>query len=146
MFSSPVRLALLLLLLFNTACSVYSVPGQRPAPVEQPAPVVGGDITDATPATPVDTGTSSTATHSSAYQSLLSKAENAADRGDYAGALALLERAHRLDPDSAEIYLAMARVHCEKGDQQQCRAVAERGLLYCEGAEQCSALRRLSAG
>ena len=143
---SPLRLALLAPLLFNTACSVYSVPGQGPAPVEEPAPVVDSKQPDQAPATPVDTGTSSGSGHSSAYGSLLIKAESAADRGDYEQALSLLERAHRLDPDSGEIYLAMARVHCEKGDRQQCRAVAERGLLYCQGREQCAALRQLSAG
>ena len=55
-------------------------------------------------------------------------------------ALALLERAQRIEPDSAEIYVATARTHKAKGDAGQARAVAERGMLYC-GGTQCEALR-----
>lgn len=78
---------------------------------------------------------------SSAYQSLLDQAGQARARGDYEQALALLERAQRIDPDSAAIYLAMARTHAARGDSGQARATAERGLLYCTGRSQCDALR-----
>jgi Tfp pilus assembly protein PilF len=78
---------------------------------------------------------------SAAYQPLLDKAEQASDRGDYEQALALLERAQRIDPGSAEIYLGMARTHQASGDSAQARATAERGLLYCSGTTQCNALR-----
>ncbi len=56
----------------------------------------------------------------------------------------MLERAQRIDPDSAEIYLAMARTHQASGDTSQARAVAERGLLYCNGRAECDALRGLA--
>jgi len=140
------RLALVLPLVFASACSVYSVPGQDPAPVDQGQPTTSTEPAPAKPATPVDTGDNATPDHGSAYAGLLQRADAAADKGDYEQALALLERAHRLDPDSGEIYLAMAQVHCRKGDMQQCRAVAERGLLYCQGRDQCRALRDLSSG
>jgi Tfp pilus assembly protein PilF len=55
--------------------------------------------------------------------------------------LALLERALRIDPDSAEVYLEMAKTHHAGGDRAQARATAERGLLYCSGSTQCDALR-----
>ena len=42
-------------------------------------------------------------------------------------ALALLERAQRIDPDSAQIYLAMARTHEASGDGSQARATANAG-------------------
>ena len=54
---------------------------------------------------------------------------------------ALLERAQRIDPGSADIYLALAETHQARGDLSQARATAERGLLYCNGASQCGALR-----
>ena len=40
-----------------------------------------------------------------------------------------------------EIYLAMAATHQARGDISQARAVAERGLLYCNGTRECDALR-----
>jgi Tfp pilus assembly protein PilF len=78
---------------------------------------------------------------SAAYQPLLDKAARATASGDYAQALALLERAQRIDPDSAEIYLSMAKTHKASGDMAQSRATAERGLLYCQGNGECEALR-----
>ena len=65
----------------------------------------------------------------------------AARQGDYEQSLALLERAQRIDPDNAQIYLGMARTHRARGDSAQARATAERGLLYCEGKAECDALR-----
>jgi Tfp pilus assembly protein PilF len=98
----------------------------RPPPVQKPAP------TPPRPATP---------SASAAWRPLVEKAEQAADRGDYEQALALLERAQRIDPDSSEVYLAMARTHAAKGDAAQARATAERGLLYCATEAECNALR-----
>ena len=96
--------------------SVKTVPGKAPAPAPAPA--------------------------TAAYQPLIEKAAQARQRGDFEEALALLERAQRIDADSAEIYLAMAETHSARGDAGQARAVAERGLLYCRSASQCDALRQ----
>ena len=76
-----------------------------------------------------------------AYQPLLDGADAAAAGGDYEHALALLQRAQRIDPDSAQVYLGMARTHRARGDDAQARATAERGLLYCRTAPECDALR-----
>jgi len=76
-----------------------------------------------------------------AYGPLLARAEQAAAAGDFERALGLLERAQRVDPDSADVYLAMARTHYARGDYAQARATAERGLLYCASKAQCAALR-----
>lgn len=132
------RAATLCLLLQMSACSIYSVPGGEPVPVEkQPeAPVVTPPITAPEPA--IRPPAPST---SAAYQPLLAKAEQATDRGDYEQALALLERAQRIDPDNAEIYLGMAKTHDARGDRAQARATAERGLLYCSSSVECDALR-----
>jgi tetratricopeptide (TPR) repeat protein len=69
------------------------------------------------------------------------KAQQAAARGDYEQALALLERAQRIDPESGEIYLQLAKTHQARGDDAQAMATAERGMLFCAGAAQCNALR-----
>lgn len=135
------RAATACLLLQVAACSIYSVPGGEPAPVEKPAEptVVTPPATKPAPAT-----RPSSPSTSAAYKPLLAKAEQAAGRGDYEQALALLERAHRIDPDNAEIYLGMARTHRARGDAAQARASAERGLLYCASDAECAALRTLT--
>ena len=84
---------------------------------------------------------SATPSASTAWTPLLAKADQATNSGDYEQAMALLERAQRIDPDSAEVYLGMAKAHSAKGDHMQARATAERGLLYCSGKIQCDALR-----
>ncbi len=83
----------------------------------------------------------STPSASNAWEGLLAKAEQATNRGDYEQAMALLERAQRIDPDSAEVYLGMAKALSASGDEVQARATAERGQLYCSGQTQCDALR-----
>lgn len=83
-------------------------------------------------------------TATSANHALLARAETARAEGDYDKALAYLERAQRIDPDDAGVYLALAQTHAAAGNATQARAVAERGLLYCRGAVQCGALRELA--
>jgi tetratricopeptide (TPR) repeat protein len=125
------------------ACATAPPGGEVPPvkPVEKPAePVI------VTPP-PVEYETPPrAATHSAsaAWQPLLAKAEQAVERGDYEQALALLERAQRIDPDSAEVYLGIARTHLAKGDTAQARATAERGLMYCSSAAVCDTLRALT--
>lgn len=119
-------------------CSIYSLPGSEPAPVETRP--------DYTPVTPPATAPQPPSrpprpATTSAWQPLVDKAEQARARGDYEQALALLERAQRIDPDSGAIYLQLARTHRARGDAAQARATAERGLLYCHTAAECDALR-----
>jgi len=126
------------LLVLAAACTGFTVPGGAPAPVEkQPPSTVVVPPATVPPAPP----RAAPPAASAAWQPLLAKAEQATQRGDYEQALALLERAQRIDPDSAAVYLAMARTHRARGDAAQARATAERGLLYCATETQCSALR-----
>lgn len=109
-----------------------SAPVVTPAPKTEPAPPVTPPQPPARPPQPSTT---------SAWQPLLDKARQAAARGDYEQALAQLERAQRIDPAAGAIYLEQARVHQSRGDRAQATSTAERGLLYCNGAAQCDALR-----
>lgn len=127
---------LLLLLMVLSGCTTYSLPGGQPAPVDKPPAVAPAPQT---PAPPVTRPPDSPSTR--AWQPLVDKASQATARGDYEQALALLERAQRIDPDSATIYLELARTHQARGDSAQARATAERGMLYCTGRSQCDALR-----
>lgn len=133
------RGVLVLGLALLSACSSLTKPDGTPAPVEDRS-----DPPDVeTPATaPPETHKPASPSASAAWQPLLAKAAQAAGRGDYEQALALLERAQRIDPDSAEVYLEMARTHAARGDKTQARVTAERGLLYCSSNRQCDALRR----
>ena len=129
------RGCLLLLLLVTSACSIYSAPGTKPPPVTKPPVAAPAPA----PVPPVTRPPDSPSTK--AWQPLVDKARQATARGDYEQALASLERAQRIDPDSAAIYLELARTHQARGDSAQARATAERGMLYCTGRSQCDALR-----
>lgn len=129
MASTTRYLRLVVLALLLTACASPGPDDTRPAPVEKAPQHTTVKPRPPAPPTPA------------AYQPLLDKAVQARQRGDFDQALALLERAQRIDSDSAEIYLAMAQTHSERGDVGQARAVAERGLLYCRSSGQCDALR-----
>ena len=98
-----------------TGCSIYTMPGSERAPID-----------------------------TSAAAGLLGKARTASAQGDYEQALALLERAQRIDPNSAEIYLQLARVYAAQGQLDKSRDTASRGTLYCRDERECSALRALA--
>jgi tetratricopeptide (TPR) repeat protein len=130
------------LVIYLSACASLTTPDDKPdgksgAQERQPKSEVVTPPSRA-PQTPYKpTGPSASA----AWGPLLAKADQAAERGDYEQALALLERAQRIDPNSAEVYLGMAKTHRARGNVAQSRATAERGLLYCTSTAQCDALR-----
>ena len=135
-FQLVFRIAVLSFFAVVPACS--TLPESGSVPVKK-APQHAGVTPDArVPDVPFR---SATPPASTAWTPLLAKADQATNRGDYEKAMALLERAQRIDPDSAEVYLGMAKTHSAKGDDMQARATAERGLLYCSGKTQCDALR-----
>ncbi len=142
-FSRYLPLLGLLLLLGACTSTPYSLPKietgtpepqqpevAQPQPSPQPLPTPG-------PAPEPELPDNTT----SAHDRLLAQAEGARDRGQYDQALAYLERAQRIDPDNAKIYLDMAATHAAAGRPAQARTVAERGLLYCTSRRQCDALR-----
>ncbi len=135
-FQLVFRIAVLSFFAVVPACSTLPESGSVK---EKKAPQHAGVTPDArVPDVPFR---SATPPASTAWTPLLAKADQATNRGDYEKAMALLERAQRIDPDSAEVYLGMAKAHSAKGDHMQARATAERGLLYCSGKIQCDALR-----
>lgn len=77
-----------------------------------------------------------------AHNTLMVAALQARSAGNSSRAVALLERAQRIDPDNGQLYLELARTHFDAGNVAQGRATAERGLLYCQ-REECAALRAL---
>jgi hypothetical protein len=73
-------------------------------------------------------------------QRLLREAHEACARGDVDTGLARLDRALRIEPRDAGLYLEMARCHGAQGNPQRAAAAAERGLAYCTGRV-CERLR-----
>ena len=136
------RSTLLAGILVLSGCSIYSTP-QGPAPIEtrpEPGVVQEDERPPVAPQPPPAAEPNAVA----AYAGLLGKERAASARGDYNGALSLLERAQRIDPDSAEIYLELARTYAAQGQTEQARATAARGTLYCRSESECAALRALS--
>ena len=136
MIVAGVRLAVAVwLALLLAGCSVYSLPGQQEPAPPPPTTTAPPPPVPEQPAPPARDPNAS-----NAYGGLVDKAAAARSRGDYEQALALLERAQRIDPDSGEIYLELARTYAAKGDDASARATAERGLLYCRDDE-CAQLK-----
>jgi len=137
------RGAVVVMIALLASCATAPPGGEAPPvkPVEKPAEPI---IVTPPPVKYETPPRAATHSASAAWQPLLAKAEQAVERGDYEQALALLERAQRIDPDSAEVYLGMAETHLAKGDAAQARATAERGLMYCSSAAICDALRALT--
>jgi tetratricopeptide (TPR) repeat protein len=136
------RSILPVLLLALSGCTIYSPP-QGPAPIET-RPEPGVVTQQKQPPVAPQPLPSREPNAVAAYSGLVSKARAASEQGDYNGALSLLERAQRIDPDSAEIYLELARTYAAQGQMEQARATAARGTLYCRSQSECEALRALA--
>ncbi len=102
----------------------------------QPAPPAEVSKTSPPPV-PADQGTESAASL------LLADARAARRAGDYSDAAVLLQRAQRIDSRDARIYLEYASLYRDQGQLEEARAMAERGLGYCDGSV-CRALREFT--
>ncbi|MFK7830513.1 MAG: tetratricopeptide repeat protein [Congregibacter sp.] len=133
-------LCLLLLSLMLTAC----VSGPEPVPPQSPA-ARSGSSAGATPATttpaPGNTVGGAPAPIAAPVDNLLVQARRYRDSGDFDRSFARLDRALRIAPQRADVYLELARSYLAAGKPERAAASAERGLLYCEGGT-CRALRR----
>lgn len=142
------QIAVLLLVLFLAACSGLGERRKAPAGISDASgEAVDSSTTgvgrvapadDSIPAVPAPIVEPADPAHSL----LMVAALQARSLGNSSRAVALLERAQRIDPDNAQLYLELARTHFEAGNVSQGRATAERGLLFCRDAE-CAALRAL---
>lgn len=146
------RAALCIGLLLLVGCVSGPSPREKPAPVSAPSgeaagaagssaatgttATTGADTPVTIPRAPADAG------KSAAHEALLERAFAARAAGDMEAAFSLLERAQRIDPGNARIYMELARTHQQAGDATQARAMAERGMLYCLGSE-CRELQLL---
>lgn len=84
-----------------------------------------------------------TETSGDGLQGLMDKAAREVDRGDLHAGLATLERALRIAPRDASIYLSMALVYRSLGNGPHAENMARRGLLYCERRRLCKQLESI---
>lgn len=144
-----VRLCMRLLvvagLLVLHGCTLLPQGRDTPAPVEsrEGRPVAAEVETAPVPAPPAKSPPLPAAESraESAYAPLLARADSATRAGDYDQAISLLERAQRIDPDNARIYLELARTYAARGYHDRAQVMAERGLLYCRSERECEDLR-----
>lgn len=140
MIQRKARAGLLLLgLALLSACAT------GPAPVSPESPEARESSASApTPALPTSAPASTGAgvtPGSSPVDNLLDEARRLRKAGDFSASFARLERALRISPERAEVYLELARGYAALGNAERASASAERGLLYCSG-QSCRALRR----
>lgn len=81
---------------------------------------------------------------SPAYLRLIDEGQALLAQGEMAKAIAIFERAQRIHADDARVYLALSKAYKQAGDNRSARAMAERGLLYCQNDKQCGELRAYS--
>lgn len=124
---------LIVVLLALAACAS----GPTPVPPEAPE---ARERSSRMPTPTVPTERSSPPT-ASPVDSLLEEARAFRDRGNLSASFARLERALRIAPQRAEVYLELARSHEAAGRPGRASASAERGLLYC-GKSTCTKLRQ----
>lgn len=134
------RFVTIAMILLVAACAS----GPAPIPPEAPA-AKRGSSAGATPAVTAPTkpvaGTVSSQGASAPVDALLDEARRFRKSGDLPLSFARLERALRIAPRRAEVYLELARNHYAAGNPERAAASAERGLLYCDGRS-CRELRR----
>jgi cytochrome c-type biogenesis protein CcmH/NrfG len=139
-------IAMAIVMLGGTGCSTApttrSVSDVGPAePVVPQAPV-----TEATGAAPADGAAPAVRQRNPAVASLAAAARQHRAEGDPERAAASLERALRIDPDDAELWLALAEIRLEQGLSAQAAGLARRAeTLAPPGSETASRARALAA-
>jgi hypothetical protein len=94
-----------------------SKPAPTPGPIIEPAPQ-----TVPAPAQPKP--------QSSVTLALQDESERAAAAGDLPKAIQIIERAIRIQPDKAELWLDLARLHLKEGNPAQAEQFARKALLF----------------
>lgn len=61
---------------------------------------------------------------------LQSESERAAAAGDLPKAIQILERALRIQPDKAELWIELAQLHLKEGNPAQAEQFARKALLF----------------
>lgn len=131
---------IVVLALMLGACATAPAPVPPGSPSARGGSSAGSTPAVTTPAPSAGSGARIPQAVAAPVDDLLSEARRYRDAGDLASSFARLERALRMAPQRAEVYLELARNHSAAGNAARASASAERGLLYCDGAS-CRALQ-----
>lgn len=107
------RYLLLLAVLGLAACA-------GPPMYESPVPASGAAASDA--------GTVGEAGSAAAVQELVTSSRTSAASGDYALAMADIERAIRIEPRNPYLWLELGEIHLARGDSRQAVAMARKAM------------------
>jgi tetratricopeptide (TPR) repeat protein len=121
----------------------YSPPAPAKTPVPEPPPPVGSaPQVETAPATPPEVAPPAEPlppqpirerTLNPAARTLVSQAQAQTAAGNYAIAAANLERALRIEPDSAQLWIEMGRVRQAEGNFPQAENMARKALSLAAG-------------
>jgi tetratricopeptide (TPR) repeat protein len=134
------RAAVLAAVAANAACTSLAVAPSRPSPAPAPAPAVGAPLPEPAPAPPPSLSRpapapardvaaprpQSDATAASGALLEQSRVQRAA--GSLPVARATLERALRLDPNNAEVWLELGELELQTGNASQAAVMARKAL------------------
>jgi hypothetical protein len=137
-----IRALLVTVAITLSGCVTQSQPSVRSAPprppTQQPGPVYSPGAGVPTPAPIIESpstagpapGQAPPKPESSVTLALQSESERAAAAGDLPKAIQILERAIRIQPDKAELWLDLARLHLKEGNPAQAEQFARKALLF----------------
>lgn len=129
-----VAIAAAALLLGACATGPKAVSPSAPEATEPSAGTATAPVTSASGGRPPTSG------GVSPTERLLEEAAEACAAGSIELGLSRLDRALRISPQQADLYLQMARCYDAAGESERAAAAAERGLAFCSGRE-CRSLR-----
>jgi cytochrome c-type biogenesis protein CcmH/NrfG len=131
---------LLLAAVVITGCAVQSQPpahGTAPPPPQTQQPPPGYPTTPIPEQVPIIEAPSTTAPGqaqpkpgTSVTLALQDESRRAAAAGDLPKAIQILERAIRIQPDRAELWIDLARLHLKEGNPAQAEQFARKALLF----------------
>jgi len=110
----------------------YPPPGGSPSevPAPQPPQPYPGNVPAPAPRPPVS---EQSRPDPGVTLALREQSLEAAARGDNEQAIALIERALRIEPDRPELWIDLARLHLEEGDTTGAEQFARKALLFTRG-------------
>jgi len=122
------------IVLVTSACAPLQTSTSAPAPVEsrQPGQIRPVEKPDQSPAKKIAPARQTVSPAQKAVSSLLQESWSYYRVGNYERAIAIAERAQRLDPQRAEVYLLLANSYFVQGKNGLAEQLGQRGLSFSQ--------------
>ncbi len=123
-----------LLVMLSSACAPLQTSTGAPAPIEsrQPGKIRPVEKADESPAKKIAPARQAVSPAQKAVSSLLQQGWGYYRVGNYERSIAIAERAQRLDPQRAEIYLLLAKSYFAQGKSEVAEQLSQRGLSFSQ--------------